>query len=120
MLHKSIEEIVAFEANDKTLLKEIIHPQNDDVNLDYSLAHASLKPGESSLPHQLKSQSELYIFLKGIGKITIDGESQNIKKGDIVLVPEGASQFVENQGDEAMGFLCIVSPPWQESDDLVL
>ena len=120
MLFKSIENIFSFEANDKTAIKEIIHPKNDGVQLGYSLAHASLKTGESSLPHCLSNQSELYFFLSGKGKVIIEDEQKEVKHGDVVLVPKGAKQYVENQGDETLEMLCIVSPPWQEEDDLLL
>lgn len=120
MLLKSIKNILSFEANDKTTLKEILHPKNDSLALGYSLAHASLKIGESSLPHCLENQSEVYYFLNGSGKIKIGEEYQNITKGDVVLVPAGAKQHVENQGDEMLTFLCIVSPPWKEEDDQLL
>ena len=120
MLLKSIEKIASFNANDNTILKEIIHPKNDGVPLDYSLAQAVLKTGESSLPHCLKNQTELYVFLKGVGQITIEEEHQSIQQGDVVLVPKGAKQYVENLGDHDLEFLCIVSPPWKEGDDQLL
>ncbi len=120
MLFKSIGDILSFEANDKTTLKEIIHPKNDGVQLNYSLAQASLKIGESSVPHYLANQTELYFFLKGKGEIFIDGKQQKIENGDIVLVPKGATQYIENQGDSVLSFLCIVSPPWEEKDDITL
>lgn len=120
MLFKSIDAILSFEANDKTTLKEIIHPKNDEVQLNYSLAQASLKHGESSVPHYLANQSELYFFLKGEGEIVIDDKKQKVKKGDIVLVQKGATQHLENQGDNILEFLCIVSPPWEEKDDITL
>jgi mannose-6-phosphate isomerase-like protein (cupin superfamily) len=120
MIFKSIENILAFEANDQTTLKEIIHPKNDDVEWSYSLAHASLKIGESSLPHRLVNQTELYFFLKGKGNMVVNGEIQKIKNGDVVLVPKNAMQYIENQGNEDLLFLCIVSPPWDENDDITL
>ncbi len=120
MLLKSIKKILSFEANDKTAIREIIHPKNDRVPLNYSMAHASLDIGKSSLPHCLANQSEVYVFLEGEGTIFIEDEKRKIKKGDVVLVPKGANQHVENQGNKLLEFLCIVSPPWQESDDLLL
>ena len=120
MLLKSIENILSFEAKDKTTIKEIIHPKNDNVLLSYSLAHASLKSGASSIPHCLVNQSEVYFFIKGQGKIIIEDEQKAVKRGDVVLVPKGARQYVENQGDGILEMLCIVSPPWSDLDDVVL
>ena len=91
MLFKSIETIMSFEANDKTTLKEIIHPKNDDVEINYSLAHASLEIGESSAPHCLVNQTELYIFLKGEGTVVIENEQQKVKKRKHCFCPHRSS-----------------------------
>jgi len=42
MLHKSLEDLKAFEAGDKTNIIEVLHPKNDAISIGYSLAHASL------------------------------------------------------------------------------
>ena len=107
-------------AGDKTKIIEILHPKNDLLELDYSLAEGSLEPGASSLPHILKEQSELYYFLAGEGTVFVDDESCKVQKGDTVFVPEGATQYVENQGLGELRFLCIVSPPWKEKDEIIL
>ena len=120
MLVKTIQNIFAFEANDKTIIKEILHPKNDLIELGYSLAHGSLPARQSSLPHCLAGQSEVYLFLRGQGRMVIGDEERNISGGDVVHVPVGARQYVENQEDEPLEFFCIVSPPWIEEDDLVL
>ena len=116
MIFKSVNKIPEFVAKDKTILKEVLHPDNDEVDLPYSLASARLNVGTSSLAHRLKSK-ELYYFLSGEGSISIDGTKQFVKTGDIVLVPENALQYVENTGEDSLMFLCIVSPKWQAEED---
>ncbi|MFT5167724.1 MAG: mannose-6-phosphate isomerase-like protein (cupin superfamily) [Saprospiraceae bacterium] len=130
MLLKSLENLESFEAGDKTNIIEVLHPKNDNIPLGYSLAHASLDIGKSSLPHILKECSEVYYILKGKGKMVIGeqghegGEKQSlsweerlVKKGDTVFIPAGATQYVENQGDTSLEFLCIVSPAWYEEQE---
>lgn len=109
-----------FIAGDKTSLIEVLHPKNDAINIGYSLAHASLEVGTASLPHVLKTSSESYYFLKGEGQIIVDEEKQSVKAGDLIYVPEGATQFVENTGNERLVFLCIVSPAWYPEQEEIL
>ena len=119
MLLKSIEKIPTFVAGDLTILREVLHPEKDNLDLPYSLAHALISPGLRSLPHKLHA-AELYIFLSGNGQIVIDNESREVKANDIVLVPAFAEQFVINNGDTDLIFYCIVSPPWQEQGEEII
>jgi len=117
MIHKSLKDLRAFEAADKTTLIEVLHPQNDPIDLEYSLAHAHLKPGTASLPHVLEACSEVYFILEGIGQIHVDGAMKDIQKGDTIYVPKGATQYVENLGAVDLVFLCIVAPAWYAAQD---
>ena len=119
MIKKTIEDIPSFYAGDNTYLKELLHPKNDQVNLGYSLAYATIAIGEESLPHTME-QSELYIFLEGEAVMMIDDKRIPIKKGQIFLVPAGAKQLVKNIGKETLVFFCIVSPPWEEATEKIL
>ena len=120
MLHKSLEDLKAFEAGDKTNIIEVLHPKNDAISIGYSLAHASLEAGTASIPHILEACSETYFILNGEGTVYIGDEAQKVKKGDTVFIPEGATQYVENQGDTRLEFLCIVSPAWYEEQEQIL
>ena len=76
---KSEEDCPEFLAGDMTLLKELIHPNNDPIEIKYSLAKGKLAPGESSLPHKLGS-SEVFYVLSGAGKAIIDRNIIEIKE----------------------------------------
>jgi mannose-6-phosphate isomerase-like protein (cupin superfamily) len=119
VIHKHLQEVNEFLAGDHTRLREVLHPANDGVELPYSLAHAFLEPGTSSLPHRLEKSDEAYFFLNGEGILTIDDQQHHVKAGDLVLVPAGALQHLENTGQDQLTFLCIVSPPWSEAEEKV-
>ena len=117
-MHKSIAQIDDFLAGDNTILKEILHPSNDKINLPYSIAHAYLKPQTASLPHALTS-TEVYYFLAGEGIINIGEKKQVVQSGDLVVVPPAENQYVTNTGEQNLVFLCIVSPFWQAADEII-
>ncbi len=119
MLHKIISQIPSFLAGDETKLREVLHPDHAGIDLPYSLAQATIEIGKSSLPHRLVG-GELYIFRSGKGRIWVDGESQEVQGGEIVYVPPDAEQYVENTGEVALDFFCIVSPPWREAEEEIL
>ncbi len=119
MFKTNIKNLTAFLASDHTILKEVVHPTNDAIDIGYSLAQAILKVGTSSLPHQLKS-SELYYILKGEGILFINDESTPLSAGSVVLVPPNATQYVQNTGNTDLEFLCIVEPYWKKDDEEIL
>jgi mannose-6-phosphate isomerase-like protein (cupin superfamily) len=110
------EEIVA---GDQTILRELLHPDKADLQIRYSLAHTIVKPGQSSLPHRLKT-SEVYYILEGEGIIYVGDESAPVHSGQAIYVPPNSSQHVKNTGDSDLKFLCIVDPAWQPEDEEVL
>ena len=113
--HKDCQK---FLAGDATHLREILHPDKMDIALRYSLAHAVVKPGETSFKHALKT-SEIYIILEGKGRMVIDKEAQEVSQGHVVYIPPNAVQCIENIGTEDLIFYCIVDPAWREEDEIV-
>jgi len=119
MFHKNIADVASFVAGDATVLKEVLHPRHEGIDLPYSLAQAHLEPGKSSHPHVLTESEELYIFLEGTGEAILNGEVKQVVAGDLVLMPAGCEQYVRNTGKSPLVFYCIVSPPWSEGQERV-
>jgi mannose-6-phosphate isomerase-like protein (cupin superfamily) len=114
-----IKDVVAQEpilAIDNTQLREIIHPARDPVGIRYSLAHAIIGPGETSLRHRLVS-SEVYYILYGWGVMHVGDEAATVHPGQAIYVPGGAVQWIENSGATDLAFLCIVDPAWRDEDE---
>ena len=118
MLIRKLADCPEFAAGDQTRLRELLHPDKQPLELRYSLAHAVLPTGQTSLPHSLKT-SEVYYVLSGIGEMHIDDEVQVIQPGDAVYIPPRARQFVCNIGSEPLIFICIVDPAWKAEDESV-
>ncbi len=113
------EEIVAL---DGTILRELLNPRHDKENLklEYSIAHAIVKPGKASFPHRFFEASEVYYIIQGNGIMHIDDEAAKVEPGDVVYIPPKGIQYIENTGDSDLVFLCMVDPPWfPESEELV-
>jgi len=113
---KNSDEIVA---GDETLLRELLHPDKADLRIRYSLAHAVVKPGHTTLPHRLK-HAEVYYILEGQGMMQIDGETAPVSRGQAVYIPPLAVQSIRNTEQTDLIFLCIVDPAWRREDEEVL
>jgi mannose-6-phosphate isomerase-like protein (cupin superfamily) len=117
MLIRDIKNCKYFRAMDKSLLCELLHPDHEDLKIDYSIAHAVLKTGESSLVHKLKTSVEIYYILEGKGIMHIDDEKEEVHPGKVIYIPENSKQWIENIGNDELKFLCIVHPMWKEEDE---
>jgi len=107
-----------FVAGDSTLLRELLHPDKQLLELRYSLAHAIVPIGQTSIPHSLRT-SEVYYILSGNGEMHINGETKPVEAGDAVYIPPEAKQFIRNSGTESLVFICIVDPAWRKEDETI-
>ncbi|HEX2694591.1 MAG TPA: cupin domain-containing protein [Acidobacteriota bacterium] len=119
MLIRDLETSRRFVSGDKAVLRELLHPDNAQVDIRYSLAHAVVKPGKKTRPHRL-STSEVYYILAGRGVIHVGDESEKVRPGQAVYIPPGSVQFIENSGRSDLAFLCIVDPAWRREDEEIL
>jgi len=119
MIIRDLEICDEIIAGDQTILRELLHPGKARLQIRYSLAHALVKPGKSSLPHKLKT-SEVYYVLEGKGIMFVDDESAEIRSGQVVYISPNSTQYIKNIGTSDLKFLCIVDPAWRAEDEEVL
>jgi mannose-6-phosphate isomerase-like protein (cupin superfamily) len=116
---KNLNDCSEYTANDGCRIRELLHPEQDVVELPYSLAVARVEAGKATYKHRLK-QTEIYFILNGSGRMHIDDETTDVGKGDVVLIPAEAIQRIDNTGSGVLEFAAIVSPPWNKDDDIRL
>jgi mannose-6-phosphate isomerase-like protein (cupin superfamily) len=104
---------------DGSRLAEYMHPDRGSGSpaIGYSLAHAIVRVGEATLPHRLKSSSEVYVLLKGRGILHVGDAQEEVSSGTAVYVPPGTVQWIKNTGASDMEFLVIVEPYWRKEDE---
>jgi mannose-6-phosphate isomerase-like protein (cupin superfamily) len=122
MLVKRFSDCKEIAALDGTILRELLNPRHEqaDLKLDYSLAHAVVRPGQSSIPHRFCEASEVYYIIQGTGRMHVDSETSDVSVGDTVYIPPMGVQYIENIGDTDLVFLCVVSPSWYpDAEELV-
>lgn len=122
MLIRRLQDRELINALDNTTIREILNPKHESqpLVLNYSLAHATLKPDEKSLPHKFHEASEVYYILKGSGLMHIDDDTAEVSPGDTIYIPPQAVQWIENTGSDNLEFLCIVDPAWKpDAEELV-
>ncbi|MGD0235637.1 MAG: cupin domain-containing protein [Syntrophorhabdales bacterium] len=119
MLVKDLSDCDEFIAGDGSLLRQLLHPDEVNAVCRYSLCHATVKPGQTTRPHRLKT-SEVYYILEGQGLMSVDGESQAVRPGQAIYIPPHSTQHIKNTGESDLEFLCVVDPAWREENEEIL
>ena len=118
MFIRDLHDCEEFIAGDNCLLREVLHPDQESLALRYSLAHAVVKPGDTTWSHKLTT-SEVYYIIAGEGIMHIDGEDAPVRPGSTVYIPPMARQNITNCGKTDLTFICIVDPAWRKEDEEV-
>ena len=119
MLIKDVHKIPTLLAADGCLIKEIIHPHNDHISRNISLALAEVAAGKATRPHKL-AMLELYFILEGKGLMHIAKETAEVRPGQAVYIPPHEIQYIENISSEPLRFLCICHPGYDPDQDKLL
>lgn len=54
---------------------------------------------------------QIFIVVKGEGEAVLDGVTQALDKGELLLVPAGIRHNIRNTGDKRLRLVTIYSPP---------
>ncbi len=120
MLIRQLLDCPEFVAGDGTRLRELLHPDRGyPFSGRYSLAHAIVAPGETTLRHRLTTL-EIYYIISGTGRVHLDETSRDVESGDSIVIPPHTIQSITATGHEPLVFLCIVDPAWRAEDEDVL
>ncbi|MDY5778531.1 MAG: cupin domain-containing protein [Succinivibrionaceae bacterium] len=82
---------------------------HDKLNLTGAEISFNTLPKGVSVPfvHSHKQNEEIYIVLEGKGKVVIDDETIELKKGDTLRVSPKAKRQFSADSNEAISFICI-------------
>lgn len=89
---------------------------NREADSSLSVARARVRRGESTRPHAVEATVERYLLVAGSGVMHVEGlEPAAVGPGDLVLIPEGAVQWIENTGATDLVFYAICTPRFTPS-----
>lgn len=118
IISRNLEECKVLSRNGGIYVSELFHPKNFDreLELDYSIAHSVIDPGENNEPH-LMSNPEVHYILEGEGVLYIDGIPVKLRPGQLAYIPEDSIQCTYNTGNTSLKFLAINQPAWDEDNE---
>lgn len=89
-------------------INELSNTANDPA---LSVARARVAPGIVTRWHRLKDTAERYVILEGHGRIEVgDLPPEEVRPGDVVLIPPLCRQRIANLGPTDLIFLALCTP----------
>lgn len=121
ILTKNLDECEYFSREGNIFISNLFHPElyEKDVYLDYSIAHAIIKPGEALAPHRMKNP-EIHYILEGEGVIYIEDLPVDLRPGQMVYIPANATQSTRNTGSTNLTLFAINEPAWSVENEEIL
>jgi mannose-6-phosphate isomerase-like protein (cupin superfamily) len=93
---------------EKCYITELSNTPDDP---EVSIVRAKVKPGVTTRWHRLMGTGERYYIVSGRGRVEVGKLSpEDVKAGDIVLIPPMCRQRITNISSEDLIFLAICTP----------
>ncbi len=90
---------------------------NHDKDSACSIARAVVAPGVCTQLHAVDNTIERYVILSGQGEVFIrHGPAESVMPLDIVTIPAGVAQQIKNTTQQALVFLCICTPRFEQKN----
>ena len=115
ILKTAYHEIRPYTTKDGAIIRELMHPDLHG-NSKQSLAEATVPATAATLMHQHQSSEEIYHIISGSGRMTLGGETFEVKVGDTICIPPGTSHNLRNTGEKDLVLLCCCTPPYSHDD----
>ena len=125
MLLRKSSDLKPFVTKDKSLIREFFHPLHETSkqlprNIPFSIALATVKPGQKTLRHIHETSKEFYFITQGVGKIQLDSKKEPIEENMLIYIPAKTKHTVKNTGQEDLLILCICNPPYSHEDTKIV
>jgi len=92
---KVVKEDDRYVVKDNTELKNLV------------VSSTRLNARKSTTGHRHAGQEEVYIFIRGKGKMELDHEIFEVHEGDTVLIKDNVFHKVHNDSDYVLEFICV-------------
>jgi mannose-6-phosphate isomerase-like protein (cupin superfamily) len=107
------DSLTEFAIPEGCFISELCNEPDDN---SVSIALARVKTGTKTQPHYLDCIDERYLIIAGKGRVEVDDILPIIvEAGDLVVIPAGKHQSIENIGNTDLLFYCICTPPFNSN-----
>lgn len=81
-----------------------------------SVTWLELPPGAEQTLRSHEEAEQVYVVVRGVGSMSVAGDTQRVGEGDLILVPPATDHSVANDGDADLACVSVQSPPVAASE----
>jgi mannose-6-phosphate isomerase-like protein (cupin superfamily) len=70
-----------------------------------------LRPGAEQRSHSHEDSEQVYVIVRGNGRMRVAGDEESVSEGDLVFIPPATDHGILNDGDETLVYVSAMSPP---------
>lgn len=85
-----------------------------------SLAEAVVPPAGVTTAHLHRRTEEIYLFMRGTGRMRLGDEERAVRAGDCVVIPPGVAHKLWAGEQEPLVLLCCCAPAYSHADTVLL
>src|SRR5262245_56418009 len=93
-------------------MRDSVMVTDETGSQQYSAGLFWVRPGTRGHADRHPGLEELYYIFEGRGKVVIDDKPHEIKTGDVVLIPDGATHYLINDGNDTLGLFWAMGTKW--------
>ena len=103
-------QIQAF-SNSGVTSRQLLFPENSS-STRLTITRVTVKPGARNPPHRHPASEQVWIALRGEGRLQLEaGRSEAFAEGDVVRFEDGDLHGFKNTGEQEFEYLSVTSPP---------
>jgi mannose-6-phosphate isomerase-like protein (cupin superfamily) len=68
-------------------------------------------PGAEQRAHSHPESEQVYVIVRGEGRMQVAGDVEEVGEGDLILIPPGAEHGIVNDSSEPLVYVSAASPP---------
>lgn len=76
-----------------------------------SITWVDVAPGAEQRSHSHEDSEQIYVIVRGRGRMQVAGDVEEVGEGDLVFIPPATDHGILNDGPETLVYITAASPP---------
>lgn len=76
-----------------------------------AITWVDVPPGAEQRAHSHEESEQVYVVVRGRGRMTVAGDEEPVGEGDLVFIPPATDHGIVNDGDEDLVYVSATAPP---------
>jgi mannose-6-phosphate isomerase-like protein (cupin superfamily) len=76
-----------------------------------SITWVDVAPGAEQRVHSHEDSEQVYVIVRGQGRMEVAGDVEEVGEGDLVFIPPATEHGITNHGSDPLVYVSAASPP---------